>query len=301
MAPPAVPKITLTCNNPGVPIASGLNGNWPAGGQTRQFYVAFPTNMTGPLPVIFQWHGLGDSASNFKGFIQRGGVGPDGDPSFPYILITPQSLGLTPYRATPKPGVEWDLQDGTGADKNLDLAFFESMLGCLNAQFKLDPSRIYTTGFSAGSIFSDLLHSHYPQWIPAVYEASGAWMNDKPEADSLNTLNIVTRDSIVWDPLKASDQGTIIVSHGGANDKYLIGGLEVISFEDCAAMALPFLKTNHRTALDCPHTLGHQPHPSITPRMIIEFFKAHAAGQPSPYITSGLPSDFSSICTLQTP
>ena len=291
--------VPFTCAAGSAEIVEGLNAAWNVGTTPRDFYAALPTvTPDTPVSVIFQFHGLGDSASNFKSFMLRGGVGPNTDADFPFIMITPQSLQLYPVGSV-KAGMEWDLFDGSVGAQNYEAELFEGVLGCLATKYKIDASRIYTVGFSAGAILSNLLHSRYPDMIGAVYAASGAWFNDPAQSANVQTSPL-PKPTLKWAPLSPEGNGTIIVSHGGPNDKYVLLSTQVISFEACAGMAMPFLATNHRTALDCPHKAGHQPNAALSPRTIIDFLKAHKAGEPSPYkVATDLPAAMQTACTLQ--
>jgi poly(3-hydroxybutyrate) depolymerase len=277
-------------------IVAGPNMGWKIAGQTRSFYAALPKSTTAPTAVIFQWHGAGDTASNFKSFID---VDPDADPSFPFVLITPESLSLQPIGGA-KAGLEWDLfQAGPGVT-NLDLAFFDGILACLATQVKVDTGHIYSVGFSAGAIMTDLIASSRPGLIAATYAASGAWFNDKAEADSVST-GPLPKPTLSWPALVPTDHGTAIISHGGPSDAYSVSGITILNFENAAKSAFPFLQAAHRTTLDCPHTMGHQPNPNLTGAKVVSFLKAHTAGADSPWISAGLPTELSSFCTLNAP
>lgn len=298
-----VTEVPFSCSNSNA-IVSGQNSGWNVRGQARDFYADFP-NVTAqtPVGVLFVWHGVGDSAQNFRNFI--GVNSPNSDVNFPFIMITPQGLKLLPIFGPIKPGIEWDLFNSQSGDGNLEAALFEEVLGCLKSSYKIDASRIYCMGFSGGAIAATMLHSRYPNLIGAIVAMSGAWFNDQNQEDAVDSgsLNI----DLNWLALKGSDQGTVLQTHGGLNDVYAspqfeifgVGnGGRVISFENSNQMAKTFLKGLNRTVIDCPHTGGHTNHPSINSTMIINFFKNHRAGVKSSYPTSGLPAGLSGPCTL---
>ncbi len=282
----------FTCTS-GQTIQPGLNQKWMAGGKERRFYADFPKDTSKPLAVVFLFHGYGDSASNFRNF----GPSPDADPDFPFVLITPDDTGLQPF-STPQ-GLDWALFSGKAADENLEGAFFEEAVGCLGATSTVDPARIYAMGFSAGAILTNMLTSRYQGKLAATLAFSGAWFSDPEQTKNINTLGFAVDYS--WDALAPSANGMMLLTHGGASDTFGAAGQQVIDFEDCAQKAKPFLLAAGRKFIDCTHTTGHKPHPQISKNLMVKYFKAHRAGEPSPYAGGKLPADFPDSCTLNEP
>jgi predicted esterase len=279
-------SIPFAC--PGGTVVQDLNDGFTVGSAQRKFYADFPADTSKPMAVIFSWHGYGDTAANFR-FL---GLNPDADPSFPFVVITPESTGLFPPA-----GLDWAIFQGATSDANADADLFEGVLGCLNEQYAIDPTRIYSVGFSAGAIFTNLLHSRYPKLLAATLDYSGAWFDDPAETANVNTIGFNVTFS--WNPLDAADHGAVLMTHGGANDSFGFGTTKVIDFEQEAQAALPFLTNAGRVVIDCAHSNGHQPAPDVGPAVAQKFLAAHQLGQPSPLLTefSGYPSS----CTLHTP
>jgi predicted esterase len=279
----------------GQAIQPGLNKGWQAGGKARQFYADFPKETGKPLAVVFLFHGYGDSASNFRNF----GPGPDTDPDFPFVLITPDDTGLQPF-GDPQ-GLDWALFSGKSSEENIEGALFEEVLGCLGAANTVDPSRVYVMGFSAGAILSNMLYSRYQGKIAASLAFSGAWFSDPEQTKTINTLGFAV--DYAWDALapEASAQGMVLLTHGGPGDTFSAGGQKVIDFELCAQKSDPFLLASKRSFIDCAHKNGHQPHPEFSKKLMVQYFKAHRAGEPSPYLGGKLPAEFPSSCALREP
>jgi predicted esterase len=276
------PAIPFPC--PGGTVGPDMN-TLTVGGVARTFYADFPTNMSQPMGVMFSWHGYGQQMQEFRGLAA---LDPDGDPSLPVIVVTPDDTGIQP-----PVGLDWNISKGTPADMNVDLAFFEAMLGCLNEQYDIDPTRIYSYGFSAGSVFTSLLHSRYPKLLSAIIAESGAWFNDQAEKDLVMVFTLDWN----WPPLDPADSGSVLLTHGGPTD---VTVLNIISLEAAAQAAFPFLKAENRVVVDCAHSGGHILAPDVTPAVISAFISAHRAGDPSPYLTGGY-GGFSASCTLRLP
>ena len=302
--PSGGPKaLTFACTSSRT-VAHGRNNGWMVDGQTRDFYARLPTvDPSVPVSVIFMWHGVGDNAQNFHNFLS---AEPDGDPEFPFIAIYPQGLQLQPISmgSSSKAGMEWDIFVGARDIPNLEASLFEEILGCLDKQYTLDGSRIYAAGFSGGAIVANMMHSRYPENIGALYAMSGAWFNDPVQVSGVKTGPFPIQFN--WDALSSADTGAAIISHGGSADWYGSSGYaqfippdgKIIDFEQSALQALDFLKANNRTVIDCAHQNGHQPHPEVYTSTILEFFKAHRAGEKSPYDSDGLSGSFPAACRL---
>jgi poly(3-hydroxybutyrate) depolymerase len=254
-------------------------------GLERIFYADFPADTTQPMGVLFSWHGFGDTMQNHRA---ASALDPDADPALPVVVITPDDSGMQP-----PVGLDWDIAKGTAADMNRDIAFFEAMLGCLEEQYEIDPTRIYSYGFSAGSVMTSLIHSRHPKLLSAIVAVSGAWFNDEVQQDLVNIFQIDWN----WPALDPSDGGAVLLTHGGPND---VTVLNILSLEDAAQAAFPFLAANGRIVVDCAHDQGHTPHPDVTPALVSSFISAHRAGQSSPYATEGL-HGFPSSCALRLP
>ncbi|MBZ5709971.1 PHB depolymerase family esterase [Nannocystis pusilla] len=275
------PAIPFVC--PGGAIGSGMN-SIDVGGASRTFLADFPADVDRPLGVVFSWHGYGDSAMNFRAAV---GLDPDADPALPVVVITPEDSGLPPPL-----GLDWDIAGGAAPD-NVDLALFEAVLGCLDAQYEIDAARIYSFGFSAGSVMTNLLHSSYPELITTIVSESGAWFNDPSQADLVNIFDI----DWDWPALDPAVGGTVLLTHGGPTD---VTVLNILDLEASAQAALPFLAAGGRTVVDCAHMQGHTLHPEVPPELIGVFLSAHRAGQPSPYLSDGL-EGYPASCTLRVP
>lgn len=278
----AVPTITFAC--PGGTIVDGEN-ELEVGDRTRMLLADFPADTSRPMGVVFSWHGFGDSAPNFRA---ASALDPDADPALPVVVITPEDSGMFPPA-----GLDWDIARGTEDDDNRDLAFFEAMLGCLDEQYEIDPARIYTHGFSAGSVMSSLLHSRYPGLLGAIVNVSGVWFNDPAQQELVNLISIDWN----WPALDPADGGAVLLTHGGPND-VTVGNL--MNLEDAAQAAFPFLAAANRVVVDCAHEQGHTPHPEVTPQIISRFLSMHRAGEASPLLTEEL-DGWPGSCQLRRP
>jgi poly(3-hydroxybutyrate) depolymerase len=274
----AGPAISFACPA-GITLASGPNtltiGNLP-----RTLLADFPADMSKPIGVVFSWHGYMQTAEAFR---TEAALDPNINPDQPVVVITPNDTDMVPPF-----GLGWDLVQGS---TNLDFALFEATLGCLNAQYTIDPKAIYSFGFSAGAVMTSLLHSSYPKLIATIAVESGAWFND-PAQRSLVTIPLVPWD---WPALDPADGGTVLLTHGGQTD---VTVANIMSLEAAAQAAVPYLTTNQRVVVDCAHDGGHVLDPNVPRDTIVTFLTGHRTGEaPDPAASAVLPAS----CHTQLP
>ena len=285
------PAISFSCpEEDAATIVPGDNSDWNAGDVSRQFFAEFPVSMDEPVGVLFSWHGVGDTMENWRGSLP---FDPNGDPDFPFIVITPESTQMSPINQPA--GIDWDIFESNADDDNREALLFESILGCLASQYNIDTRRIYTGGFSGGALVSAMLYSRYPDLIAGAAVFSGAFLNDPVQVASINTGPVPV--TISWDDLAADVTTPIMMSHGGATDTYGVMGIEVINFENTMQQTKTFLGNAGRLIVDCPHTLGHTFPPGLTLADVVDFFKAHPFGATALYGAEGLPATIGSQCS----
>ncbi len=143
---------------------------------------------------------------------------------------------------------------------------------------------MYSVGFSAGAVMTNLVSSAFPRDVAATVAFSGAWFNDAPEAAAVNPLNF--KITYAWPALDPASPVPVMITHGGPTDTYSNLGSQIIDFEKSAALAAPFLTAAGREVVDCAHTSGHTPDPHVKASLILQFFKDHPRGAPAAWKTT---------------
>jgi len=259
----------------------GFNENFMVDGEARAFLLHWPdyASVTGPHPVIFNWHGLGDTAGNMAGLLMHD-INND---VMPFILVTPDDDNLVPLD-----GLDWAIL--TVNDENKDVRLYDEIMVCLKQRFEIDENHIHTTGFSAGGIMSDALAVARADEIASVATYSGIYFS--------NPLNDTGIDN--WAELETDNKFAQMLVHGGATDRMQVSLLD-IRFNEMGINDVGYLAGKGHDVVHCPHGGGHTLPIGIRAEQLIQFFKDHPKGSNgTPYNTDGIPESFPSYCTVES-
>jgi polyhydroxybutyrate depolymerase len=113
----------------------------------------------GGTPLLFAFHGAGDTAENFSGAgFHR--AWPDA------AVVYVQGLRRAP-------GGGGTFQTTDGSDANRDMRFFDALLADVKQRVLVNDTRIYATGFSNGAKFVYLLWAKRPDVVAALAPVAG--------------------------------------------------------------------------------------------------------------------------------
>lgn len=143
--------------------------SWMYEGVNREYIQYVPAIYDGsvPVPVVFVFHGLGDSMEG----MYTVGMNFVADTAN-FIVIVPQAL------TDPLAGTAWNSLAGIAGvyfpnEDVDDVGFVMAMIDSLGASFNVDMSRIYATGFSMGGFFTNRLACERPEVFAAVASVAG--------------------------------------------------------------------------------------------------------------------------------
>jgi polyhydroxybutyrate depolymerase len=120
-----------------------------------------PAAKATPAPVVFVFHGHGGDVNSVARSFRLHTVWPEA------MVVYPQGLNTAGLLTDPE-GKEPGWQSRAGILNDRDLKFFDVMLTTLQAEYKVDAKRIYSTGHSNGGVFTYLLWGHRGQHLAAV-------------------------------------------------------------------------------------------------------------------------------------
>ncbi len=235
-----------------VAISSGAN--------QRQVHLDVP-DQPGGAPVLFVYHGAGSNAEQFVSFFRTAHIAS----TYGVIVVTPSSTGLFQY--------EWPFLDHE--DASVDTVLFTDVLACLDQQYEIDLARVYTTGFSAGGLWSTYLMMHMSEHLASVAIFSGG------------TGGMAS----AYQP--PSWRIPVLATHGGPTDQVVIRF--DISTEE---MAVALVDDGHLVIV-CAHDGGHTI-PWDIPSLMMPFLLSHAFGVPDlTILEDGLDDSWPSECAIR--
>jgi polyhydroxybutyrate depolymerase len=143
------------------------------GGRTYNVHIPAGLDLTKPAPLVFAFHGGGQSASAFEGFAH---IEAKSDASG-FILVEPEGTIALPGLS---PGTldvwnagnccELAAEINTNVD---DVGFVRAMIDTITQQVCVDPKRIFATGFSNGGMLAHRLACELSDKIAAIAAVSG--------------------------------------------------------------------------------------------------------------------------------
>lgn len=237
------------------PVIGGGPNTINSSGVDREFEVYLPTNIQ-DAPVVFFWYGAGGSTQTYEWMAP---------------FATAYDVTIVVPRAMPNMLFEWPIIS-TNQPAN-ELVFFDDMVACLTETLFSDPRRIYTTGFSAGALWSSYLVMQRSHVLAAAAIFSGGTGSlvrayEAPEVDI-----------------------PILGMHGGDTDTY--AGL--VNFKEQMTEFLDGLLSDGHLVIACDHGLGHTiPQGGLD--WGIEFLLAHVYGDTSSPWDDTLPPYLPDYC-----
>ena len=156
---------------------------WTVDGVKRTALVRVPSGVTGPMAVVFCWHGHGGRAAQAAG---RWGYDKADTTS---VLVFPQGLPtVTPLvdKAGRMPG--W--QTTVGGEGDRDIRLFDAILADLKKDRPVDERRIFSMGHSNGAAFSYLLWQARPEVLAAIGSVAGSLRPDAKISSPMPVIHV---------------------------------------------------------------------------------------------------------------
>ncbi|MES2555788.1 MAG: T9SS type A sorting domain-containing protein [Bacteroidota bacterium] len=155
-------------------------------GNTRQYrvYQSPNYNASNPASMVITLHGLGDNMTNFSGI----GMNVIADTAN-IIVVVPQAF------TDPFAGTAWNAGVGyMGYFPNStidDVDFINTMIDSVEANYAINPNRVYACGFSMGGFMTNRLAMELNERITAFASVSGTFGFGLPSYVPDNNVSIV--------------------------------------------------------------------------------------------------------------
>jgi predicted esterase len=270
-------------------LVEGFNQGFVVDGEARSFMLALPeaAEEDGPWPVVFNWHGLGDTAFNMHALVA--GLADYGE--YPFIGVTPEDRDFA-IMGLP---MDWEIANVTGA--NGEARFFDELVRCLDEQYGVDHDRVHAMGFSLGGIVANLLGVVRGDKIASLATYSAGYLSNPANVQTLGML----ASFINWPEWDGGPGYAQLLVHGGEQDIFNLvvttANLWQFNHND-----LDYLTERGHPVLFCGHELGHRaPPPGLPPQRFLDFFKAHPRGSVGSAYATALPPTFASMCAFHAP
>lgn len=190
-------------------------------GLTRRYIVYVPPGYDGktPAPVVIMFHGGGGKA---RGAMTETGWSAKADKEN-FLAVYPEGVPRDPARHASFARNPQSWNDGSArpilaaAQKHIDdVGFVNAMLDDLNARLRVDPRRIYATGFSNGASMTFRAGRELAARLAAIAPVAGSdWLAQPAPARPVPLLYITGTK----DPLNPIDGGSITIGRQPAGTK----------------------------------------------------------------------------------
>lgn len=133
-------------------------------GESRKYYVRVPNRADGgSMPVVFNYHDYGDTPSRHERITNMSDLADDRG----FIAVYPE--GEESYYG----GLYWNTTNNSSRDDELE--FFDDILDALKADYAVDDTRVYATGYGSGAGMANLLAFKRPNTVAAVAFVAGEY------------------------------------------------------------------------------------------------------------------------------
>jgi hypothetical protein len=234
-------------------VVTGFN----SADEQREFRLFLPDEPKG-APLVFTWYPLGWTAADWADFLDLEQWAKDTGA----IVVAPTSCCSW---------LEWMFLNPV--EDNADLIFFDDATNCLWQQYEYDHKRIYSTGMSAGGLWTTYLTMHRSEVLAATAPFSGG---------TEGLMEYVTP----VDPIP------VLVTWGGPNDLW-----QSIDFNVANQAFSASLQADGHFVAECVHSGGH----TVSAEWFDwawDWMEAHPKDvDPEPYL-DGLTSSYPSWCEI---
>ncbi len=237
---------------------------WTVDGVKREASIYVPPQAKdSATPVIFAFHGHGGRIASAARSMPFPDLWPEA------LVVYMQGLN-TPGRLTDPEGKKPGWQSAVGVQGDRDLKFFDAVLASLKAEYKVDLSRIYSTGHSNGGGFTYLLWAARGDIFAAMAPSASAATRTKSELKPKPVMHLAGENDplVKFEWQKATIDALLILNQCGK-------GTAWDQDENCTF----YPSSTGTPVVTALHPGGHEYRPESA-GLIVKFFKQHAKKTP---------------------
>ena len=140
-------------------------------GITREYilYVPDSRDETSEVPLMLNFHGFGQTADQYLKFADMRSLADTEN----FILVYPQGTLLDG-----DPHWNAGLKSDTNKSNADDFGFVEALINEISSNYKIDPARVYSCGYSNGAFFTYALACYHSDKIAAIGSVAGTMMEE---------------------------------------------------------------------------------------------------------------------------
>ncbi|MBL8810007.1 MAG: acetylxylan esterase [Planctomycetaceae bacterium] len=238
--------------------AEPVRREWQVDGVSREALISIPDGAKEkPVPLVFAFHGHGGNMRQASRSFQIHAEWPEA------IVVYMQGLN-TPGQLTDPEGKKPGWQKAVGDQNDRDLHFFDAVLKSLKEDYRVDETRIYSTGHSNGGGFTYLLWSARPDVFAAMAPSGSAALKLRGTLKPLPVFHIAGEN----DPLVRYAWQSMMIESLRKDQKCGEGK----PWNEKATLYPSEIGTPVVTYIT---NQGHK-FPADAPGMIVKFFKEHS-------------------------
>ncbi len=140
-------------------------------GTIREYIVYVPDSYDGDasVPLMLNFHGFGQRADQYLNFSDMRSLADTGK----FILVYPQGTLLDG-----DPHWNAGLKSDDNKSDAEDFGFVGALINEISSNYKIDPARVYSCGFSNGAFFTYALACYHSDKIAAIGSVAGTMMEE---------------------------------------------------------------------------------------------------------------------------
>jgi len=254
-------------------MSASATTTFTSSGEEREVTIVVPEAPSGPMRVVFFFHGLMDPGSTphpAEYMVEGLNLQAVADATNT-IVIAPVSQTMELF------GFSFFMWDAS-LEREADLVLYDDLRTCAAEQHDVDLDRVTAMGFSGGALWTTVVLGHRGDTLAAAVSASGGADVEIP---------LFENPFSAW--TEPASKVPVLLQAGGSSDVWPNESLAIVDFGAATDTLQSHLVGAGHYAVRCDHDSGH----TITQAgytAAVDWLTSHTYGEPSPWEESGIGS-----------